>query len=338
MRGSSKGISLVIAKAVIGLLTRRRRSGRQIVDRRRGGSASGTEVRDGDGPHGARRDVQHRSCPRPCRHARWLSFTDSSSYPTTLVGVRAYSHSSRSRRLLTSTGSRPGTGDSSTRDRPTRPNARLATAHRVRTRTVPDSPTMMITAVTDHVFIDEGHVLDFTNKAFEFLDAISAGSMRRGPSHLVGTDRRTQAPRRGIRMASSRRPHRSCCASSTADLAAEAFRCDRVMPDRGLSTPRPRRARLGRCLSESPKSRRRARRGPRRWCDRRQQPARAVAYAAALRIVRFHTQNDHGDWNEVHHAFTAAQRAAPVDGAMRRPRAHARRLPVRSRARTSTAS
>ncbi|HEV7686970.1 MAG TPA: Rieske (2Fe-2S) protein, partial [Acidimicrobiia bacterium] len=33
---------------------------------------------------------------------------------------------------------------------------------------------------------------------------------------------------------------------------------------------------------------------------------RAVAYAAALRITRFHTQNDHGDWDEVHHAFTAA--------------------------------
>jgi hypothetical protein len=31
-----------------------------------------------------------------------------------------------------------------------------------------------------------------------------------------------------------------------------------------------------------------------------------VAYAAALRITRFHTQNDHGDWDEVHHAFTAA--------------------------------
>ncbi len=28
---------------------------------------------------------------------------------------------------------------------------------------------MMVAAVTDHVFIDEGHVLDFTNKAFEFL-------------------------------------------------------------------------------------------------------------------------------------------------------------------------
>ena len=37
-----------------------------------------------------------------------------------------------------------------------------------------------------------------------------------------------------------------------------------------------------------------------------EQLARAVAYAAALRILRFHTQNDHGDWNEVHHAFTAS--------------------------------
>ena len=33
---------------------------------------------------------------------------------------------------------------------------------------------------------------------------------------------------------------------------------------------------------------------------------RAIAYAAALRILRFHIQNDHGDWDTVHHAFTAA--------------------------------
>ena len=37
-----------------------------------------------------------------------------------------------------------------------------------------------------------------------------------------------------------------------------------------------------------------------------EQLGRAVAYAAALRIARFHTQNDLGDWNSVHHAFTAA--------------------------------
>jgi hypothetical protein len=33
---------------------------------------------------------------------------------------------------------------------------------------------------------------------------------------------------------------------------------------------------------------------------------RAIAYAAALRIVRFHTRNDHADWDTVHHSFTAA--------------------------------
>ena len=37
-----------------------------------------------------------------------------------------------------------------------------------------------------------------------------------------------------------------------------------------------------------------------------EQIGRAIAYAAALRIARFHVQNDHGDWNEVHHSFTAA--------------------------------
>src|SRR5690606_9774436 len=32
----------------------------------------------------------------------------------------------------------------------------------------------MFAAVTDHVFIDEGHALDFTNKAFELLDVAGA--------------------------------------------------------------------------------------------------------------------------------------------------------------------
>jgi hypothetical protein len=33
---------------------------------------------------------------------------------------------------------------------------------------------------------------------------------------------------------------------------------------------------------------------------------RGLAYAAALRITRFHLNNDPGDWNSVHHAFTYA--------------------------------
>jgi hypothetical protein len=39
---------------------------------------------------------------------------------------------------------------------------------------------------------------------------------------------------------------------------------------------------------------------------RPEQLGRALALAAGLRITRFHTQNDFGDWDVVHHGFTAA--------------------------------
>ena len=73
-----------------------------------------------------------------------------------------------------------------------------------------------------------------------------------------------------------------------------------------------------------------------------EQVGRAVAYAAALRIARFHVQNDHGDWDTVHHAFTAANglhqalqrrpddRAAAGRGA-RRAADQPRPLPQRAR-------
>ena len=56
--------------------------------------------------------------------------------------------------------------------------------------------------------------------------------------------------------------------------------------------------RPGRCRG------RRARRGAGR--SSAEELGRALAYAAALRITRFHLNNDPGDWNSVHHAFTTA--------------------------------
>ena len=32
--------------------------------------------------------------------------------------------------------------------------------------------------------------------------------------------------------------------------------------------------------------------------------SRALAYAAALRVARFGTANEHSDWDSVHHVFT----------------------------------
>ena len=65
-----------------------------------------------------------------------------------------------------------------------------------------------------------------------------------------------------------------------------------------------------------------------------EQLGRALAYAAALRITRFHTQNDLGDWDTVHHAFTAAnalhqalQRIADARAAARPRARRAARLP-----------
>jgi hypothetical protein len=37
-----------------------------------------------------------------------------------------------------------------------------------------------------------------------------------------------------------------------------------------------------------------------------EQLGRALAYAAGLRILRFHVRNDHSDWDTVHHGFTYA--------------------------------
>src|SRR5262249_5113202 len=43
--------------------------------------------------------------------------------------------------------------------------------------------------------------------------------------------------------------------------------------------------------------------------------AQTVVYAAILRVVQFHTSNEFGDWNTVHHTFTFAN---AVHQAMRR--------------------
>ena len=55
---------------------------------------------------------------------------------------------------------------------------------------------MMFAAVTDHVFIDGGHTIDFTNKAFEALDHLGTDAALQVLPTLVRADRRARnAPR-----------------------------------------------------------------------------------------------------------------------------------------------
>ena len=159
---------------------------------------------------------------------------------------------------------------------------------------------MMFTAVTDHVFIDGGHTLDFTNKAFEALVHVGASA---APKVLPTLVRQTAAARRLEETASWRHPH---------DLAGLVGQTVERLPDL-VEAGRQHEGSfddvggLGwRILADDPDE------VVGSVCDAiadgasPEQLGRALAYAAALRIVRFHPQNDFGDWDTVHHAFTTA--------------------------------
>ena len=159
-------------------------------------------------------------------------------------------------------------------------------------------------AVTDHVFVDDGHTIDFTNKAFEVLDHLGWDRMPARPAHARPADG-GRRPGRG-----DRRPG----VIPTTWLACSPGAAGRALPGasgrfgagdlrrttttstawRGSSSATTRRR-------SSPPSTERLTAGA-----TVEELARAVAYAAALRVTRFHTQNDHGDWDVVHHGFTSA--------------------------------
>jgi len=158
-------------------------------------------------------------------------------------------------------------------------------------------------AATDHVFIDGGHTIDFANKALEALDRVgwdrasvvlpslahqTAGASRseetgswRHPDDLAGLLARAAAGLRD-RLARSRREPRVFDGDKDVDAIAHA-----VLGE----DPPAIVAALDDALDRGATA---------------EELARAVAYAAALRILRFHVQNDHGDWDVVHHAFTTA--------------------------------
>jgi len=159
---------------------------------------------------------------------------------------------------------------------------------------------MMFAAVTDHVFVDGGHTIDFTNKAFESLGyvgqkaaadvlptlvrqtAAASWSEQTGtwrhPHDLAELIARTQ-PRLDTAMLAGMTKH-----GAFTDVAGLAWQLLDDDPERVIDA-----------LIEAMTT----------GADPRQL-GRALAYAAALRITRFHVQNDFGDWDTVHHAFTAA--------------------------------
>ena len=158
----------------------------------------------------------------------------------------------------------------------------------------------MYAAATDHVFLDEGHVIDFTTKALEVLDHLgSAGAADVLPSlvHMTASARRHEEEGQW------RHPH-----DLVALLEASVERLPKLIADApAASWTDGDLSKLGwSLLADDPADVVAALDDAIGAGASFEQVGRAVALAAGLRITRFHTQNDHGDWDVVHHGFTAA--------------------------------
>jgi nitrite reductase/ring-hydroxylating ferredoxin subunit len=159
---------------------------------------------------------------------------------------------------------------------------------------------MLFAAATDHRYLDVGHVLDFTNKALEALDVAGWSHAEAVLSSLA------QGYAGASRMGESnswRNP------VDLVEILEDAFR---ELPD-ALQRGRDRRGGwesreelAAVLLSEDGGAIAEALLEALREGATEEELAGAVAYAAALRIARFPTTNEFGDWDTALHTFTFA--------------------------------
>jgi hypothetical protein len=159
-----------------------------------------------------------------------------------------------------------------------------------------DVHDMMVAAVTDHVFVDEGHTLDFTNKAFEAVSLLGWPAAESVLPTLVG---QTAGAHRHEEDGLWRHPH------DLVDLLARTSLDYRDAPANGFDDDAT-AALAWALLADEPQQVVDALVEAGAAGASAEQLGRALALAAGLRITRFHIQNDHGDWDVVHHAFTHA--------------------------------
>jgi len=159
---------------------------------------------------------------------------------------------------------------------------------------------MIFSTATDHLYIDIGHIVDFTNKACEMLDHIGwdhAGEIL--PTLATGLT----GARRSEELSAWRQP---------VDIARLLFDAYEKLPElvkEGQKAQRPwqgRKTLLPIVMGEAPASTIEAMKDALREGATPQELAATVAYAAALRIARFPTSNEFTDWDTALHTFTYA--------------------------------
>ena len=159
---------------------------------------------------------------------------------------------------------------------------------------------MVFAAATDRIYLDAGHVLDFCNKAFEILDHIGwehAGQVLTSLVHGMASARRSEE------LNSWRNP---------IDLSSLVWEARDALPGLWEEGAKSRGewdgedVLVGVILEDDPVATIEALKDAVRAGATAEQMGGAVAYAAFLRMARFHTSNEFGDWDTVHNTLTAA--------------------------------
>ena len=158
---------------------------------------------------------------------------------------------------------------------------------------------LLLAAETDRAYADGGHSLDFINKAFECLDVVGweyaadvlpsvVGQMAavRGAEERTAwrqpTDLIALCQRAGLEL-----PHLFAASANARDWSDHAALSESLLGDdpAAIIDALTAAARDGASPADL---------------------GRALAYAAALRVARFGTANEHSDWETAHHVFTYA--------------------------------
>ena len=163
-----------------------------------------------------------------------------------------------------------------------------------------DIHDIIFAAATDRIYIDGGHVVDFCNKAFELLDHIGwehAGQILTSLVQGMATARRSEelnSWRNPIDLASMVREARNQLPQlwEQSSNVRGSWTDHENLPETILGDdPYITIASINEAVRNGATA---------------EQLGEKIAYAAFLRMARFHTSNEFGDWDTVHNTLTAA--------------------------------
>ncbi len=156
---------------------------------------------------------------------------------------------------------------------------------------------MLVAAATDHLYLDNGHAVDFVNKAFETLDHV-------GWEHADSV-----LPTLVSGLASADRAEERSSWRQPIDVARLCFDAADELPELIEDADGPWEEpddHLDVLLGDDPHEIVDALTTAISNGGTVEELARTVAYAAGRRIAQFGTSNEFGDWNTVHHTYSYA--------------------------------